>query len=909
MTAKRKTAQALEREDGFIISIERSNSNPVTLSIVTATTPAILSKRFELVDGALTKKPGGALARGHYLRTSVADPDGLAALIAELTPAQALAYGVASVEAGVIASKAQAQPGELIRNRDHFDWPAGPAVLMLDYDPRTGTDPLSVDALVEVLAEVCPAIAGAPSVIVASASTHVYEGEDMLRGAGGLRLLVLVADGRDIPRAGAVLADRLWCAGHGYFAVSKSGSLLARTLIDCAVWQPERLDFIAGAHCAPPLVQRRPAPIARNVGAPLLDTRAVLSALSSDAAQTRDAKRAVARLDVTEEAEQVRDEWIEERLATFVTDDDTEGDEARTRYREQLEAAVRYHRLMGDFELLSATGETVTVGDLLDDPDRWHGSRFADPLETDYGNDRRIACANLRSGGRPYIWSHAHGGQRFTLYRAPQTLQVIGGEVPRLLGECANALTLAGEVYQRGGELVRIADGELLPVSAPWLRTHLERERRFERYDGRAKVWRAVDCPGDLAERLRANRGAWPMPELRGLVHAPILRPDGTLLDRPGYDAATGLLLIDDHADAAPIPLEPTREQVRKSVAALLEPFAHFPLIGPLDWSLLLAACLTAVQRPMLPTAPAFGFNAYKAGSGKGKAAKAVAWLGGREPVESPWSTEPEEQRKRLMAKLLAGPPSLLIDNVNGQLDSDTLCAILTATTYEDRRLGFSESVSVSTRVLVLATGNNLQVVGDLGRRVLVATIDHGVEAPERLAFPFCPVQRVRERWRYYRAAALTILRGFIVAGMPRGGPGAMGSFEEWDAMIRQCVCWVRDSNLSTRALADPADAVSANAAADPDTQKLSALMHAWPSRSELTVAELIRSRDKSSFAGPFDCPLSAALDEIGGEGGDRINSRRLGRWIERHQGRVLDGYVIRRGGSRSGSALWKLGQ
>lgn len=904
MIYQKKAAPDASRESGSDIStLSAQDTANATLSVVTSERPRILSKRFELVDGALTKKPGGALARGRYLRTSVAGPAGLAAMIADLTPAQALAYGVASVESSVIASKAEAKPGELIRNRDHFDWPAGPAVLMLDYDPQPGTEPLSVDALVGVLAEVCPALADAPSVIVASASTHVYDAETMLRGAGGLRLLVLVADGRDIPRAGAVLADRLWCAGHGYFAVSKSGSLLPRTLIDCAVWQPERLDFIAGAYCAPPLVQRRPAPVARNADAALLDTRAAMPALTADETALRDAQRDAARLAVSEDAEQVRDEWIEERMAALSVDD---GD-ARTRYREQLEAAVRHHRLMGDFELLASTGETVTVGRLLDDPDRWHGYRFADPLEPDYGSDRRIAFANLRSGGRPYIWSHAHGGQRFTLYRAPQTLQVIGGEVPRLLGECAHALTLAGEVYQRGGELVRIADGELLPVSAPWLRTHLERERRFERFDGRAKEWRAVDCPGDLAERLRANRGAWPMSELRGLVHAPILRPDGTLLDRPGYDAGTGLLLIDHHADAVSIPLEPTTGQVRKAVAVLLEPFGHFPLIGPLDWSLLFAACLTAVQRPMLPTAPAFGFNAYKAGSGKGKAAKAAAWLGGREPVESPWSTEPEEQRKRLTAALLGGPPSLLIDNVNGSLDSDTLCSILTSTTYKDRRLGVSELVEVSTNMLVMATGNNLQVAGDLCRRVLVATIDHGVEAPERLAFPFCPVQRVRERWRYYRAAALTILRGFIVAGMPRGGPGAMGSFEEWDALIRQCVCWLRDNDLSQRELADPADAVSANAAADPDTQKLSALMHAWPRRGELTVAELIQSRTRSSMHTSFDCPLSAALDEVAGDGGDRLNSRRLGRWIERHQGRVLDGLVIRRAGTRSGSALWKL--
>jgi len=57
------------------------------------------------------------------------------------------------------------------------------------------------------------------------------------------------------------------------------------------------------------------------------------------------------------------------------------------------------------------------------------------------------------------------------------------------------------------------------------------------------------------------------------------------------------------------------------------------------------------------------------------------------------------------------------------------------------------------------ATGNNLRLVGDLSRRVLLATIDHGVEKPERLSFPFDPVARVREQWLVYRAAVLTVLR------------------------------------------------------------------------------------------------------------------------------------------------------
>ena len=67
----------------------------------------------------------------------------------------------------------------------------------------------------------------------------------------------MVADASDIERAGQVLFDRLWLAGHGYFKVSSAGTLLSRTLVDGSVYQPSRLDFVAGAVCKPPLVQER----------------------------------------------------------------------------------------------------------------------------------------------------------------------------------------------------------------------------------------------------------------------------------------------------------------------------------------------------------------------------------------------------------------------------------------------------------------------------------------------------------------------------------------------------------------------------------------------------------------------------------------------------------------------------
>lgn len=889
------------------------------LTVITAEKPARLSKRFTLTADGLEKQPGGSLVRGECERSITGGPESLALLLELLEPNQALCYGVPAVGAAPVASRreheANPRPGEITRTRDNFDWPAGPGWLLVDYDPQGDETPMDSAGLLEHIAAAWPQASDAPAVTGASGSSYIYNAEtgEQLKGAGGLRRYVLVADGRDIPRAGQVLFDRLWLAGYGFYVVSKSGALLERASIDASVWQPERLDFAAGASCADPLEQRRPPFESHNPNAAPIDTRATLPDLTADEMEQLKRIKAEQREALEPERQAAQAEWVDARMEQWGAAHPDADDEQREQARERLTGAVTNGQLFGDFQLLHSGGEWVPVGALLDDPQRWHGERFADPLEPDYANDPRIAWLNLRSGGRPYLWSHAHGGQRFRLVRASASIKTGAGEMPRIIREADQLMRHAGEVYQRGGELVRVMDeGAIHPVTGPWLRTHLETIAHWLRFDMKQKAWLVTDAPGELHARILHNRGAWSVPELTAVIRGPIIRPDGTLADTPGYDPATGLLMIADHPDGWPaVPMRPGAEQVKRALAALWEPFEHFPFVDGVSRAVHLAAILTAVQRPVLETAPAFAWNAYKAGSGKSKAAKAVAWLSGQEPTESPWSTEPEEQRKRLMASLMAGPGSMLLDNISGPMESDALCSILTAARYQDRRLGQSEEVSAPTRVLITATGNNLRLVGDLSRRVLVSTVDHGVESPERLAFPFDPVQRVRERWPYYRAAALTVLRGFLAAGSPCNGSGQVGNYEQWDALVRQCVCWLDAEGLAPFELADPADAVAQNYEADPETQKLRALLAAWRRQTNdgeaLKTGELIRRADtfaQSDESGAAQ--LGEVLEEIAGERG-KVNSRRLGRWIEKNAGRILDGYAIKSAGQYQGQQRWKV--
>ena len=66
--------------------------------------------------------------------------------------------------------------------------------------------------------------------------------------------------------------------------------------------------------------------------------------------------------------------------------------------RDVLVRASEKRVLMGHFMLTSADGEPVSVGEILDAPDRWHNAQFADPLDPD--TDRRVAVVNLKSGQR-----------------------------------------------------------------------------------------------------------------------------------------------------------------------------------------------------------------------------------------------------------------------------------------------------------------------------------------------------------------------------------------------------------------------------------------------------------------------------------------------------------------------------
>jgi hypothetical protein len=164
-----------------------------------------------------------------------------------------------------------------------------------------------------------------------------------------------------------------------------------------------------------------------------------------------------------------------------------------------------------------------------------------------------------------------------------------------------------------------------------------------------------ADCPSKIANTYLSRVGSWHLPYLTGVIEAPILRPDGTVLNKPGYDVETGLFLSSDD-QWPPISENPDREEAKVAAETLMAPFAEFPFVSPEDRSVLLAAVLTALQRRLLESAPLFAFTAPAQRSGKSKLAESTGLIAtGRKPPAMSVARDDAEFRKAITSVLREG--------------------------------------------------------------------------------------------------------------------------------------------------------------------------------------------------------------------------------------------------------------
>lgn len=478
------------------------------------------------------------------------------------------------------------------------------------------------------------------------------------------------------------------------------------------------------------------------------------------------------------------------------------------------------------------------------------------------------------------------------------------GELPRLVDELENSIQ--GKAWQRDTMLVRVINlpekksyhglrmakgtsviapfdvSDLMLLAnkcADWIKIKTTKDTIEEI---------PIDPPQVVLQAFLSAKGYWTLPPLSGLVTCPIIRPDGSILDKPGYDKITGLYADFDAKNFPLVDIKPTKEEAQNALAILKDALSEFAFKTDIDRAVALAAMLTTILRPSVRSAPLFAFSAPTPGTGKSTLANVIGIIAtGRNCAAMDFNRDENEFKKAVFASLMEGSPVTLIDNIMGEFNSSLLNIILSEETIKGRVLGFSKNASLPTTSLWLATGNNLTICGDMTRRTLICTLDAEVEKPAERQFQ----RKNLEKWILdHRGklvhAALTILRAYHVAGKPiPDGMKPMNGFNDWSHFVRGSLAWLGE--------ADPKDSQLEIEAHDPEREGLRTVLHAWHEHfgnGFVTTKDLL-AREAPGGGELPDSQIAlyqALLEAIPHR--RELTSRALGKWLANHANRVIDG-------------------
>jgi len=327
------------------------------------------------------------------------------------------------------------------------------------------------------------------------------------------------------------------------------------------------------------------------------------------------------------------------------------------------------------------------------------------------------------------------------------------------------------------------------PITEPALRGILTRTCDFIRICEKAEV--SVPPPPELVRDI-LSLGHWQFPPLLGVVEAPVMRADGTLLTKPGYDSATKLYYRPSNGLQIPaIPKEPTESDIKAAVKLVLEPLVDFPFASKADRANALATMFVPILRPLIDsTVPLAIFDKPQAGTGSSLLAEVISVIAtGRAATMMAAPRYDEEWRKVITSLLLRGQLVVTIDNIEGTLQAPSLAAILTAATFQGRILGQSEMAVMPNCITWIVTGNNIRLGGDLPRRCIRSRMDAKMARPwlrDRNIFQHPRlIEYVSENRGAILAGILTIARAWAVAGIPEAPASPnLGGYESYCRVI-----------------------------------------------------------------------------------------------------------------------------
>lgn len=803
----------------------------VKFTLITSKHPEILAKKHYLNNqNEYIYETSAHMSAGIAETITVNSATGFADILKNASINNAICAGTTNFDKVNIISQNlfTNQNNTITRTKEHFHFNENtPGILILDYDPKKNSESLSKDEFIKAIAETIPNFHNYSYIWTTSSSSLIYHNNQEINGVTGQRLYLFVENSADIPRSGKNLHDRLWLKNHGYFAVSKSGQALERSIIDISIWQPNHLDFIGGAYCIAPIHQK-PRPFEINEGK-LLDTNTILSELSEyekqQLTEIKTQKKSLIKDEISSKQQNYKKE-ISLKILQHKNPHIIEYTDEEILDAELLVESSLNRILTGDFIITLHDKCEITVDEILKNPKKYHNILTLDPIEPDYHNQKIVGKLYLDTHQK-VLHSFAHGGCTYKLRASVKKIQNFSGQMKKLTDQTLKYMKKSQEFFDSSDQLVAIDENQLITMNRENLSYYLSSCIQYFTINDKNEQ-KYINPPIQLVNQLLSiNRK---LNKISIATDMPIILTNGEIVSRYGYHEEHEIFISQMHDDL-PSLKNVSKAQLQKAIDDLIHPFCEFSFKTSLDFSVTLAAILTAITRPILPITPAFAIDAPTQGTGKSYLSQCLAILAtSKSPTTFPPTSakNDDELRKRLTSSLLNNDRAILFDNIIETFDSPTLATFLTNAKYSDRVLNQSKNMSFNNKLLVLITGNNIEFAGDMLRRVLKCRLDTQLQDPTTRNFTFNPIEYIKQNRYNLVIAGLTIIKAYFESeyflAHHYKNKGKLASFESWDGLVRQPILWLSDT-IDNNKFQDPINSIKQSMKSDPDCQTWSLIL------------------------------------------------------------------------------------
>ncbi|CAM4046085.1 DUF3854 domain-containing protein [Helcobacillus massiliensis] len=289
---------------------------------------------------------------------------------------------------------------------------------------------------------------------------------------------------------------------------------------------------------------------------------------------------------------------------------------------------------------------------------------------------------------------------------------------------------------------------------------------------------------------------------LRAITRSPLVLADGEILARNGYHAQSQMFLdLSSELCDLEVPDHPSDEEIQSAARLIRDDlFAMDGADGYDGWVFAteadrthaVAGLITPMIRANVDKVPMLLFDGIHRGVGKGGCMEVIHQIAFGSSARIMTARESDdEMEKRIAAVLSTGADCVVLDEVQNEdgrsrLKSTALSAVLTASTYESRKLGNSEMLTLANRASWYGMGNNIQIPGDMIRRVYTCRLASDRDDLE-----------TRDNFRHHletwvpehRAELLRAVLVLVHAWYDRGEPAApklfdFKSFTEWQRIV-----------------------------------------------------------------------------------------------------------------------------